>query len=185
MKGKDILKKASVILVLISAFFYIRYLDTPIISGLREAASEDFKQGGEYVRVLAGKYFLTEFSPSSVNMIFGNGAPYWGLSFYGMFIENLAEEKGYFLSDVGIIGMYAMFGILAVVGYIMIWVKSIIIPLPRKYYYLKYYLWYLLFTSFTWFSVYHYHYLISTVFVLYLYQKIYLENKHTNVVDEV
>ena len=40
-------------------------------------------------------------------------------------------------------------------------------------YYLKYYLWYLLITSLTWYSVYHYSYLISTVFVLYSYQVIY------------
>src|SRR5690606_9710578 len=126
-----------------------------------------------YIRVLAGGYFITDFSPNPLSRILGNGAPNWGVSDYGVFIKNLADRREYFLSDVGIIGMYAMFGILAVIGYIQIWVKSITIPLPKEYYYLKYYLWYLLITSLTWYSVYHYSYLISTVFVLYSYQVIY------------
>jgi hypothetical protein len=75
------------------------------------------------------------------------------------------------LSDVGIIAVYAMFGIFSIIGFVIIWIKSFIIPLPAEYQYAKYYLWYILFTSFTWYSVYHYHYLISTVFALYLFHK--------------
>ena len=170
LKGKSIVKKILVTACLIFSFFYIASLDLVILKGLSEAAEDDLKQGGEYIRVLAAKYFLLDFSPDTLSRILGNGAPYWGISPYGIFIENLAEAQGYFLSDVGIIGMYAMFGILPVIGFIMIWIKSIRYNLPENKYYLKYYLWYLLFTSFTWFTVYHYHYIISTVLVLYLYQ---------------
>ncbi len=56
-------------------------------------------------------------------------------------------------------------------GFIIIWIKSFFISLPPEYEYAKYYLWYILFTSFTWYSVYHYHYLISTVFALYVFHK--------------
>ncbi|HEY1055123.1 MAG TPA: hypothetical protein VGE24_08315 [Emticicia sp.] len=157
--------------------FYIQNTDNQIINGLLEVQQRDSQLGKDYIRVLAGEYFLKDFSPTHVNQVLGNGAPSWGISNYGIFIERLAEEKEYFISDVGIIGMYAMFGIFSVIGYILIWIKSITLPLPPNYYYLKYYLWYLLITSLTWYSVYHYSYLIATVFALYLYQIIYKNYK--------
>lgn len=157
------------------AFLYITSSDFVIFKGIAVSAKEDLGQGEEYIRVLAGRYFINDFSPTEMNMILGNGAPYWGISPYGKFIEELAETQGFYLSDVGIVGMYAMFGVLSVIGYILIWIKSFTYAVPKEFYYLKYYLWYLLLTSFTWFTVYHHHYLISTVFVLYLYQKVYQE----------
>lgn len=178
LKGQTVLKKLAVIIFFIGVFLFVSNLNNPIINGLRKAAQEDFGEGENYIRLLAGKYFISEFSPDNINIFLGNGTPYSGVSYYGLYVQNLETENGYFLSDVGIIGMYTMFGLLPIIGYILIWIKSVKIPVPNDYYYLKYYLWYLLFTSFTWFSVYHYHYLISTVFVIYLYQKIYLQSEN-------
>jgi len=173
IRNQSVFKKALIMTSFIGILIFMAYSDNQMIIGVIEAQERDAKLGEDYIRVLAGGYFITDFSPNPLSRILGNGAPNWGVSDYGVFIKNLADRREYFLSDVGIIGMYAMFGILAVIGYIQIWVKSITIPLPKEYYYLKYYLWYLLITSLTWYSVYHYSYLISTVFVLYSYQVIY------------
>ncbi len=142
------------------------------IDGSIAAAQRDFNLGGDYIRVKAGAYFLTEFSPEWPGRIFGNGAARWGEGEYGRFVEMLGDHTGYFLSDVGIIAVYANFGVFAIFGFALIWYRSVAVPLPEEYQYLKYYLWYLLFTSVTWYSVYHHHYVIATAFALYIYHRI-------------
>lgn len=144
--------------------------DLPMIQGLMEVGQRDAELGSNYIRVLAGEYFIKDFSPNNWSYIFGNGAPNWGVSSYGQFVESLAMEKDYFMSDVGIIAVYAMFGVFAILGFLLIWYKSFTIKVPAKYAYVKYYLWYILFTSVTWYSVYHYHYLVATIFAIYIYQ---------------
>jgi hypothetical protein len=164
-------KKVVIIFLFILGFGIAVNSDIPMVEGVIEAQERDSSLGKKYIRVLAGEYFLYDYSPNLMSSIFGNGAPYWGLSSYGKFNEKLGDERGYYLSDVGIIAVYAMFGIFSIVGFIIIWSISFLIPIPSEYRYAKYYLWYILFTSFTWYSVYHYHYLISTVFALYIFQK--------------
>lgn len=171
IKDQSALKKILFTSLSVAAvFIYITTTENEIIKGLMEVWQRDFKLGADYIRVLSGTYFLTDFSPNILNRVLGNGVPAWGTSNYGLFIEKLAERREFFLEDVGIIGMYAMFGFFAVASWIIIWVKSFTIPLPKEYYYLKYYLWYLLFTSLTSWNIYIYHFLIATTFVLYLYQ---------------
>ncbi|MGB3545814.1 MAG: hypothetical protein WBA17_02505 [Saprospiraceae bacterium] len=145
----------------------------PQIDGILEAGERDVSLGSDYIRVAAGQYFLFDFSPDFPSRVLGNGVADWGLSGYGRFVEQLGLNRGYFLSDVGIIGVYAQFGIFAVLAFVLIWTKSFTIPLPPQFQYLKYYLWYLLFTSLTWFTVYHHHYVIATVSALYLYQVVW------------
>lgn len=168
------------ILLFFGAFLVILslpFIEHPVVEGLISSTESDLGSGGDYIRVLAGEYFLFDFSPSTAAYILGNGVPYTGVSDYGLFTDSLNVNHYFFLSDVGIIAVYAMFGILAIIGYVLIWVKSFTIPLPAGYQYLKYYLWFILLTSFTWYSTYHYHYLIITIIVLYMYQAIYDKEK--------
>jgi len=164
-------------ILLVSVFalllFSVPFIDLPIIQGLIESTKEDASAGSDYIRVLAGEYFIFDFSPGIATAIFGNGVPYTGVSNYGLYLDRLGIEQYYFLSDVGIIAVYAMFGLPALAGFVLIWLKSFIIPLPENFQYLKYYLWFILLTSLTWYSTYHHHYLIITVFVLYMYQSVY------------
>ncbi len=171
VKSVSISKKIIILLIFIAGVGIAINAEIPMVEGVIEAQERDSGLGKDYIRVLAGQYFLYDYSPNDYSVVFGNGAPYWGISYYGKFNEKIADERGYYLSDVGIIAVYAMFGIFAIIGFVIIWAKSFFIPLPPQYQYARYYLWYLLFTSFTWYSVYHYHYLISTVFALYIFQK--------------
>ncbi|WP_235062796.1 hypothetical protein [Indibacter alkaliphilus] len=191
--------------VFIISFFLIGIsvvvkMEIDSVKGVIEAGERDADLGKDYVRVLAAEYFLFDYAPNDWSRIFGSGAPYWGISSVGKFNERLGDEKGYYLSDVGIIAVYAMFGIAAVIGFILIWYKSFVLPLPKEFQYARYYLWYILFTSVTWFSVYHYHYIISTILAMYLFQKGYdlhvrkellkkvfykLKNKQAAELDEV
>jgi hypothetical protein len=144
-------------------------LKKALITGNEDHTSNGF----EYIRILSGTYFLTEFSPDNLSKIFGNGVSWGDSPPYGEFVTNLKESNNFDLSDVGIISVYAMFGIFAVFGFVLIWIKSFVIPLPLNYYYLKYYLWFLLITCLTSYSIYNYNFLITNVFVLYCYQRIY------------
>ncbi len=176
MKGKSYFYKLVVIVLFMGGITIALNSDIPMVKGLIETQERDAKLGKKYIRVLAGEYFLTEFSPNVASQILGNGAPNWGISSYGKFIDRLSYEKEYFLSDVGIIAVYSMFGVFPIIGFILLWYRGLNAEIPQKYIYVKYYLFYLLFTSFTWFSVYHYHYLLSTVFAIYILHKSYHDN---------
>lgn len=167
-------KKLVVFASLVSIIIFLQYVNHPIIDGLIDSTRNDANLGANYIRVLAGEFFLTDFSPNLSTQILGNGVPYFGVSNFGLYVDSLGVTQEYFLSDVGIIAVYVMFGVLAIIAYLLVFIKSFIIPLPENFQYLKYYVWFMLLTSLTWYTTYHYHYLIITVYVLYMYQAVYL-----------
>jgi len=173
----SITKKTLIFVSLIGVFFYLSTISNPIIDGLLESTESDASLGSDYIRVLAGEFFLFDFSPNLITSIFGNGVPYTGTSNYGLYIDMITETRYFFLSDVGVIAVYAMFGLLAVIAFVIMWIKSFTMALPKEYQYLKYYLWFLILTSFTWYTTYYYHYLLITIIVLYMYQSIYYKKK--------
>jgi hypothetical protein len=179
IKDLSFFRKSIILASFIGLLFYLSHSDNEIIKGISEAQVETLQQGKEYIRIQSGSYFLTEFSPDNISRVLGNGVPYEDISYYGKFVEDLKLE-GFYLSDVGIFAVYAMFGILAIIAYVLIWIKSLTLPLPKEYYYLKYYLWFLFITSLTSDNVYSYNYLISTVFTLYIYQILYMEHVRLN-----
>ncbi|MEJ0106418.1 MAG: hypothetical protein WDO19_29450 [Bacteroidota bacterium] len=121
---------------------------------------------------------MKNFSPSTINMILGNGAPYGDQSDLSK-KEKYLQTLGYYLTDVGIIAVYVMFGIIAVVGFLLIFIKSFTLPLPPRYQYLKYYIWMLLFTSLTSDCLYGDKCLITNVFALYCFQVVYEKSLHS------
>ena len=179
LKDLSFFRKSIILASFIGLLFYLSHSDNDIIKGIIEAQQKTSQEGKEYIRIQSGTYFLTEFSPDNFSRVLGNGVPYEEISEYGKFVEDL-KQVGFYLSDVGIISVYTMFGILAIIAYILIWIKSLTLPLPKKYYYLKYYLWFLFITSLTSDNVYSYNYLISTVFTLYIYQILYMEHVRLN-----
>jgi hypothetical protein len=174
----NLIKKAFVIFVFLGLVLFIINSNHPIVQGLKKAQAETSSQGDEYIRVVAAKYFINEFSPGLINRILGNGVSYGEKSDYGKYVSKLENTKDYYLADVGFVAVYVMFGILALIAFILIWIKSFTIPVPKEYMYLKYYLWFLLMTCITSNSIYHYNYLIASVFTLYIYQRIYIREKN-------
>ncbi len=177
LKSQNTKKKVIVIASVIAIIVIAGQTDIPVFKGLRKAQEQTAKEGTEDARVKAGLYFLTEFSPNIFSNVLGNGVPCSStVSRYGKYVTALYKED-LFMEDIGLVGVFTMFGILAVVGYIMIWVKSFQLALPSEYYYVKYYLWFLLITCLTSDTVYSAYYLITTVFALYIYQSVYNKQK--------
>jgi hypothetical protein len=129
----------ALVFLIASSFFFLS--KNPIADSLRNVQKETVSEGEDYIRVKAAIFYLTEFSNSTFTRIFGNGVPYW-TSDYGKFDQKLSTNQGYWLADVGLVAIYAMFGIFAIIGYLLIWVNSFILKLPKEYSYLKYYLWF-------------------------------------------
>lgn len=178
IKELNIIQKIIYISVFIGVILAISFSNNPIVKGIDEAQKSTVEEGKSNIRIIAATYFMEDFSPNKISQIFGNGVPYALESYYALFVAKLKEEDGYYFSDVGVIGMYAMFGVFSILGLILIWFKSFKLKIPKKYYYAKYYLWYLLITSLTSNSVYSTDYLIPTVFALYIYQKAYESNEY-------
>jgi hypothetical protein len=176
IKGIAIHKKLFVIIICLVAVLFVINSDIPIVKGITEAQKSDTEDGKNYIRIVAANYFLYQFSPNNVSRILGNGVPYALDSNYALFVANL-KEQGFFLSDVGIIAMYVMFGVLSVLAYLLIWIKSFLYRVPKQYYYVKYYLWYLLITCATSNYIYDESYIITTIFALYIFQVLYEESK--------
>ncbi|WP_148562452.1 hypothetical protein [Spirosoma radiotolerans] len=166
-------------LIILSISFCIIYIavnsNHSIVRGLSETQKETQHQGSEYIRVLSAKYFILDFSPNLLSRILGNGIPYGDKSVLGR-EELKLQTVGYYLSDIGLVGLYAMCGIIPVLAYFIIFYKSFKVKVPKPFYYLKYYIWMVMFTSLTSDSVYADKFLIANIFVVYLYQYISEKN---------
>ncbi len=175
LRNQRIAVKLSIIAGVAGLFFLVTQLNIPVIKGLMQAQEETKKEGLQNQRIVTATYFITDFSPNAFCRIMGNGAPA-DQSQYGKQLANL-KTQDILLADVGIIGMFTMFGILSVAGYLLIWIKSFMLPLPKNYVYPKYYLWFLLVTSLTYDAVYGIYFLIATVFALYIFQVAHIYEK--------
>lgn len=156
--------------------FVVLNIDNPIVKGLQEVQNDTASQGDDYIRILSGTYFLKDLSPNTASRILGNGVPYYrpyDASNYGLYTHYLQEEFNYYLDDVGIIAFYTMFGVGAVIGYLLIFFNSFKIKLPPKYQYLKYYIWYLGATCFTNDAIYSHKFLAANIIALVCYQTVY------------
>jgi hypothetical protein len=174
LKNKKGIFKVLTLIVIFSLYLLVLNTDNPLKKGLDAGNKEHTSSGEDYIRILSGTYFLTEFSHNNLSRVLGNGVAYGKATSYGKFVTNdLEEGHYYYLADVGLISVYALFGIFAICGFVLMWIKSFTIPLPLDYYYLKYYLWFLLITCLTSYTIFNYNFLITNVFVLYCYQRIF------------
>jgi hypothetical protein len=98
------------------------------------------------IRVLSINYYLNDFSPNTFSLIFGNGEG-TNESIYGQNMDYIKNELGYYQSDIGYIGLYSKFGVLAILAYIIFIYKTIKISVPVEYLYAKYFLYFIFIIS--------------------------------------
>lgn len=175
-------KKIIIITVLLVASMFIGNLEIPVFEGLLEQQEKTVDDGKKDIRYIAATYFATEFSPSPINQILGNGMGH-ERSNYGQFIKHLGQ-KGLFIPDIGIIGIYAYFGVIPIIAWIMIGYKIYSYRIPDKYMYVKYYFFYIYFGALVGSTFYHVHYLITSIFALYIFQTI-LEDKKSKIINKI
>lgn len=177
MKDLKTYKKIIFLVAIVFALFYFQNSKNPIIESLLDAQRRDMQEGQDYIRLVAANFFLTDFSPDNFSRIFGNGVPYALNSQYAIYMFELSQYSGFYLSDIGLVGLYTMFGILPILAYLMIWWKSIKFRVPPQYYYVKYFLWVLLITSLSSNSIFSLDAIFAIISTLYIYQVVRV-NKH-------
>ena len=173
LKNQNLSKQILVTLLVVFAFFYVSESDSPIIQGLIKTQNDDLQSGSNYIRLKEATFFLKDYPYSNINRVLGMGIPYGDNSKYYKYSEFYQDYYGYYLSDVGLIAVYVMFGVFAVLGYLLIWVKSLSMKLPQKYFYLKYYMSFLIFTCLTSDTIYSTSDLVTTILVVYSFQTLY------------
>ena len=171
-KSKIYLKVLAVLLVIIATNIY-QYSSNPMIEGMRADQEADIELKDDYIRVIAGNYFLTELAPDKFAAIFGNGIPSYSSEYGKEYYTNLTAEEGFFFDDLGLIGGYALFGIIYVIGYLMIAYKTIRYNPGYEGEYLRYYILMIFVMSLTSRSVLGNGFVVPTVMVLYLYERYY------------
>jgi len=171
---KDLKLKYKILTIVLFALASYAFLNSEnsISKGLVEQQKTDASFGKDYIRIVAAEYFFNSFTPNLVSKVFGNGVAN-DTSSYGKYMVYLSETYGFFLTDIGVLELYIMFGIFAILGYIWILIKSFTLSLPNQYYYIKYYIWFIMATSLSSDFLISPSYLITTILVLYCYQYLY------------
>ncbi|MCD6579627.1 hypothetical protein J7L48_09115 [bacterium] len=143
-KSSNLKKILSVVVIIISIYFISQ------MSFVRIMMRETEKQTAHWendIRVRSADYFLHHFSPTTVAKIFGNGQPYQN-THYDYFVgQILGKRYGYFTDDIGYIGIYVTFGILAIIALFLVFYRMVKIKLPDEYEYIRYFMYFIFITS--------------------------------------
>jgi hypothetical protein len=181
----SLIKKVIILIASAAIIFTTLNSDNPVSQGILESQKDNVSDGSQNIRIMASEYFIRDFSPNVVSRIFGNGFPNL-TSNYGKYVTMLEDNYGFYLTDVGVVGMYAMFGIIPLLAYLLIFIKGMFMTVPPEYKYVKYYLFLIMATCLTSDSIFSISFLITNVFVLYILQVIYEQEnavKHHYVVN--
>ena len=108
-----------------------------LIIGLIKLSETQASQEGEDIRMRSARFYLTEFYPNFVNYIIGNGSSHMANA-YGMKVMYYQTVFGYYLSDLGMLGVYVRLGVLYIIGVFLIFRKIFITPYDSRYTYFKY-----------------------------------------------
>lgn len=102
---------------------YIIYINIDIFVGKDLIQRSHAENTDDNIRLLAMNFYGIEYWEDKTNMIFGNGYPSWGNSEYGNYMEFIETERKLYRSDIGIIGLFNIYGIVYVSALILLYVK--------------------------------------------------------------
>jgi hypothetical protein len=135
--SKQVKSKIIVSILIFAASALIFIVFQEIIMNLIDVSKSQASQEDDDIRVKCIKFFLYEFSPTSLNYWIGNGESH-GASSYGMRIFFYKEFYGFYQSDIGIIGEYSKFGVLWIICVFLIFRKLFITKTAPRYAYIKF-----------------------------------------------
>jgi hypothetical protein len=162
-KAKQLYKIGAVIVIasifsIISQMSFFKLLSDQTIS-----EASNFENN---IRVKSAEFYLNNFSPNIFTKVLGNGEPYD--SAYNDYMTYLELGLGFFTSDIGYIGLYIKFGLLAIVAYLVLILRTIKIQASDDYLYCKYFLYFVFVTSILGNCTFSTDFIISIVLALYI-----------------
>jgi hypothetical protein len=135
--SKKIKSKLLVYLISTLAIFSIVYFFRNIFINFIEITQLERRIGAQNIRLRATVFFISKVFPNTFAYIFGNGMPNVR-SEYGQSFELFSKYFGYYISDIGILGNYVYFGLLFVIGVILLLRKAITTKVIDNLKYLRY-----------------------------------------------
>jgi hypothetical protein len=137
--SKRVKSRLAITFILFLALTPAYFIFQDIFLNLFEVSENQAAAEGEDVRVRAAKFFLSDdFNKTRLNYIFGNGMSHMA-SQYGLEEFLYKADLGFFISDIGIVGEYVRYGVLYILGVILIIRKIFVLKYDPQYYYVKYY----------------------------------------------
>jgi hypothetical protein len=118
------------------AIIPVYFLFQDVIFAMFDVTRSQTKNLEGNIRIDSARFFLTDFYKNKWAYFTGNGET--GRSLYGLRILRVAEERGYYQSDIGLIGEYTKYGIIYVVGVVIILVRALRAKLPEGLMFIKY-----------------------------------------------
>ena len=98
------------------------------------------------IRVQSALFYMNDFSPNTFTRIFGNGEPAGG-SNYSRYNYYVKQELGFYQSDIGYLGLYSKFGVLAILAFLILLYRTYRISIADEYLYCKYFIYFILLTN--------------------------------------
>lgn len=135
--SKQVKSKIGVLFLMGIGAVLIFFIFQDIFVNLMEVSQEQSAQEGDDIRVKSARFFLTDFYPNKINYIIGNGVGHM-MSPYGLKIMYYKATFGFYQSDIGIVGVYTMYGVLVVLGIFLSIRKILLIDVETKYNYIKF-----------------------------------------------
>lgn len=168
--------KIMTVLVAIFCFYIITQKDFyKLLEAETQFELSNFKDD---IRVQAADYYLNKFSPNLFSKIFGNGQPIKNSNTrYSVLIYYLEVDSGFYTSDIGYIGLYVKFGILAIIAYLIFIYKTLKTSISIENLYCKYFLIFIFTISFIIDAPFDTSFIPSIVLALYILSKQSSKNK--------
>jgi hypothetical protein len=156
-----------IFLIILICGFAVIVTQLSFVKILVGTTQEQIQNIHEDIRVQSADFYLNHFSRNIATQIFGNGQPYYGNS-YAAFMTMLETEMQLFQGDIGYIGLYSRFGILAILAFILLFTRTLKIKINEDYAYCKYFLYFIFFISLIIDSPFNISYIPSIIIALYI-----------------
>ena len=148
LQSRVIKAKYILIPVMILSVIPFYFMFQGIFDAMLDVTSHQSSNVEGDIRFRAMKFFLFEFFPNTTSYFIGNGMA-GGNSAYARQIGSYMDVYGFFMSDLGLIGDYVRFGVLYIIGVVILFIKVLRTKFPEKYMFIKYYFYVMLLTLFT------------------------------------
>ncbi len=137
--SKQVKSRIFIILMAAVAGLAIFIIFYDIFMEMVELTEHEATKKNTNIRLIAMRFFTSEFMPADIAYIFGNGQDSLNSSF-GVYVNFLKRAFGLYQSDVGLIGDYSKFGVLFVIAQLSIILRLIFGKLPSNLEYIKYFM---------------------------------------------
>jgi len=122
-----------------------------IIESLIAVSQDNLQEGTDYVRFMAINFFVEDYM-TPVSFLTGNSIAHES-SEYGRILHNISSFKGYYLSDIGLVGTLVKYGAIYVGIWIYLIFRTFFRRLPVRLRYIRHYILLLILTSFVSYSI--------------------------------